>query len=129
MRNLLIKLFKQRKTNKTWGYFLQTISQLGMIAQLINMSLLIITTATVLQTRGIMIPVWLLGLVACSVILSAALVIFKMGVPSWFSAWNDQFYKHENPLRQDLENIKESLARLEKANKEKERDTVTSFRL
>ena len=104
-----MKLFKQHKVGKSWGHLMQVAGQIGYVITVVNLCLLIITTSTLLQTRGIMMPVWLLGLLAVIVIGSAGLIIFKYGLPSFFGAWNQQFYKHNNPMRADLEKIQKQL--------------------
>ena len=113
-----MSLFKQHKMGNAWGHLMQVAGQIGYVITVVNLCLLIITTSTLLQTRGVMMPVWLLGLLAVIVIGTAGLVIFKYGLPSFFGAWNQQFYKHDNPMRKDLEEIKRQLAELrnEKGN-------------
>jgi len=113
-----MKLFKQHKMGNSWGHLMQVAGQIGYVITVVNLCLLIITTSTLLQTRGVMVPVWMIGLLAAVVIGIAGLVIFKFGLPSFFGAWNQQFYKHDNPMRKDLEEIKRQLAELmnEKGN-------------
>lgn len=38
---------------------------------------------------------------------------WKFSVPSFFRAWTHSFYTEDNPLRQDIEEIKERLAKIE----------------
>jgi len=118
MKRLLAIIFKQHKGGNFWGHLMQVAGQIGYVITVVNLCLLIITTSTLLQTRGIMAPVWMIGLLAAVVIGIAGLVIFKFGLPSFFGAWNQQFYKHDNPMRKDLEEIKRQLAELrnEKGN-------------
>lgn len=113
MRRLVALIFKQHKGGNAWGHLMQVAGQVGYVITVVNLCLLIITTSTLLQTRGIMAPVWLLGLLAVIVIGSAGVVIFKFGLPSFFGAWNQQFYKHDNPMRKDLEEIKRYLTAME----------------
>jgi len=113
-----MRIFKQHKMGKSWGHLMQVAGQIGYVITVVNLCLLIITTSTLLQTRGVMVPVWLLGLLAVIIIGIAGILIFKFGLPSFFGAWNQQFYKHDNPMRKDLEEIKKQLAELrnEKGN-------------
>lgn len=113
MGRLADSIFKQHKGGNAWGHLMQVAGQVGYVITVVNLCLLIITTSTLLQTRGIMAPVWLLGLLAVIVIGSAGVVIFKFGLPSFFGAWNQQFYKHDNPMRKDLEEIKRYLTAME----------------
>lgn len=109
-----MKLFKQYNIGNTWGYIVQVASQGGIVIQVVMLSTQVIILASVLQLRGIMIPVWLIGLLAFSIVGTAGILIFKLGNPSYFAAWNEQFYKHNNPLRKDIEDIKRTLAELRK---------------
>lgn len=106
------RLSKQHNIGRSWGYFLHIIGQMGMVTQLVNLCLLIVTTATVLQTRGVMVSIWLLGFLVALTLLSAGVVIFKVGLPSYFSAWNQQWYSHDNPLRKDIEQLKIEVSQL-----------------
>lgn len=104
-----VPFLKQRETGNTWGNFMQVVQQLGLAVQVVNLVLLVITTSSILQTRGYDIPVWLLGIIAMLVIFGAGILVFTLGMPSYFSAFNEQFYKHKNPMRKDIEKIMEKL--------------------
>jgi len=99
-------MLKQKRTGKIWGYLMQIAQQEAFVFQSIVLVLSVITTASVLQIRGYAVPVWLLAIVAIVVILAGGVAIWLRGLPSYFSAFNDQFYKHDNMLRQDIEKIK-----------------------
>ena len=114
-----MKLFRQHNIGNTWGYIQQIAGQGAIITQIVMITIQTITLASVLQLRSIMVPTWLIGLLAFSIIITAGILIFKLGNPSFFSAWNQQFYEHNNPLRKDIEEIKEVLAEIQKAQNEK----------
>ena len=104
-----MRIFKQHKVGKTWGYILQVAQQGGLVTQIIMLTIQIITLASVLQLRGIMVPVWLLGLLAFGILGTTGIILYKFGNPSYFSAWSEQFYKHDNPMRRDIEENKKML--------------------
>lgn len=121
-----MKFFKQYKIGNTWGYLIQVAGQGSVITSIVMLSIQIIVLASVLQLRGIMIPVWLIGLLAFSIVGVAGILIFKLGNPSYFASLNEQFYKHDNPIRKDIEEnkkilgeIKKTLAEIQKAQYEK----------
>lgn len=121
-----MRLFKQYRVGNTWGYIQQVISQGAVITQIVMISIQVVTLASVLQLRGIMVPAWLLGLLAFSIVGTAGILIFKLGNPSFFAAYNEQTYKHSNPIRKDieenkkvLEEIQKTLAEIQKAQYEK----------
>ena len=108
-----MKLFKQNnKLGKTWGYIMQVATQAGVVFQIITLFMQIITLSSVLQLRGMYVPVWLIALLSAFIIVTSGIIIFKLGNPSYFSAWAEQFYKHDNPMRKDMEEIKEAIKAL-----------------
>jgi len=100
-----MKVLKQRNIGKWWGYFMQIIQQEAVVIQAIMIILQLITTATVLQIAGYQMPVWLLAVIVAGLLIVGGLGVWIIGMPSYFSAFNDQFYKHDNPLRKDVEDI------------------------
>lgn len=104
-----MRIFRQYKVGNAWGNFMQVIQQLGLVVQVINLCLLVVTTSSILQSRGYEIPIWLLGIIVVLMILGAGLLIFKLGMPSYFGAFNEQCYKHNNPMRRDIEKIMDKL--------------------
>lgn len=100
-----MKVFRQRNVGKSWGFFMQIIQQEAIVVQGTILLLSLITTASVLQIRGFQIPVWLLAVVVGLFLIVGAVAIWAAGMPSYFKAFNDQFYKHGNPMRKDIEKI------------------------
>ena len=109
-----MKVLKQRNIGRWWGYFMQIIQQEAIVIQAIMMILQLITTATVLQIAGYQIPIWLLTVIVASMLIVGGLGVWIIGMPSYFSAFNDQFYKHDNPLRKDVEKIAEQQKKIMK---------------
>ena len=108
------KLLKQRKMGNAWGFFMQIVQQEAIPIQTVILVLSLITTASVLQIRGYEVPIWLLAVVIGVVLIIGGLLIFTVGMPSYFSAFNDQFWKHNNPLRRKIESIEENQKRIMK---------------
>lgn len=106
--NRLKKVMKQRKTGIGWGYFMQIIQQEAVVVQGIMIVLQMITTASVLQIVGYQIPLWLIAVMVGTVLIVGGVVVFIKGMPSYFKAFNQQFYKHENPMRKDIELLQEN---------------------
>lgn len=105
-------MLKQKRTGKIWGYLMQIAQQEAFVFQSIVLVLSLITTASVLQIRGYAVPVWVLAAVAVVIIFAGGLAIWLRGLPSYFSAFNDQFYKHDNLLRQDIDKLKKDNERI-----------------
>lgn len=108
------KLFRQRKMGNAWGYFMQIVQQEAIPIQSVILVLSLVTTASVLQIRGYEIPIWALALVIAVVLAIGGVAIFTVGMPSYFSAFNDQFWKHNNPLRRKMEAIEENQRKIMK---------------
>jgi len=110
----LFKQYKIGKIGKPWGYIIQVAGQGSVITTTVMMAIQVVTLASVLQLRGIMVPVWLLGFLAFSIVGTAGIIIFKLGNPSYFAALNEQAYKHDNPIRRDIEENKKVLEEIKK---------------
>lgn len=97
------KALKQRKTGIGWGYFMQIIQQEAVVVQGIMIVLQLITTASVLQIVGYQMPLWFLALIVAIILIIGGVIVFIKGMPSYFKAFNDQFWKHDNPMRRAIE--------------------------
>ena len=110
-----IKFFGQRKTGMQWGTLVQ-IAQQGMIfVTVLNLFLLAATAynttlSAYFQARGIYISFLVFLAIIIGVMLAVGLWAWKFALPSFYSAFNDQFYKHNNLLRRDIEALKEDNA-------------------
>lgn len=75
-----------------------------------------VTIAAWLRDQGIDFPFWIfLILLTVSIVL---LFIFEYTVvfPSFFSAWNKQWWDHDNPMRKEMEDLS---AKIDKVIEEK----------
>lgn len=115
MSGLRHKIFGQRNIGKQWGIFAQVASQLAIFVSMINL-LLIAATAynTTLSgwfiEKGIDIGFWHFVFIIVGLLGVAFILLYKFALPSFFEFWNDQFYRHDNPLVRDVEEIKKMLA-------------------
>lgn len=106
-----MKIFGQVNTGRGWGYVAQVASQAAIFITVLNLFMLAATfyqttLSLWLQDRGIVFPFWLFMSVLVAVLALMAVVLYKFAVPSFFNAFSEQFYKHDNPLRADIEVIK-----------------------
>lgn len=127
MNKIIGFIFRQHNIGNWWGAFAQSIGQVSIFLTLFN-TLLLIPTAYVTwfapwtQNMGLQIPITLFILVIflCGVVV--LLAAYKILTPSSFSFWNDQFWRHDNLLRQKLNDIetrqKEIKGILEKLEKQ-----------
>lgn len=124
------RIFKQHYIGKQWGTFAQVATQGAIFITIINLVLL---TATAYNTtlnpwfelKGLYIPFWVFMGSIIVFLLFAAILIYKFALPSFYSFFNDQFYRHGNLLKRDLELLKEEngkiLKKLEELKEELEK--------
>ena len=87
---------------RLWGYAIQVAGQISAPATLINMMMLALTFSRVWG-----IPwYWVVG-IAFSAVGILGVIAWKFALPGVFAAQNEQWYKHDNPMRQDIERIAE----------------------
>ena len=129
MKQLIVRMLKQKNVGNTWGYIAQTASQGAVFITVINFFMLAATFfatafSPYLIERGISLPFWLFLVLLTIPIISMGFVMFKYAVPSFFSAFNDQFYKHGSNLKKDMAELKRGnkniLKRIGKLEKKKE---------
>ena len=109
-----MKFLKQRNTGKFWGFSMQIIQQEAVVIQGLILLSSLITTSSILQIRGYEIPVWILIITVCIIIVVGGVAVYVLGMPSYFSAFNDQFYRHNNPMRIDIERLQSNDEELKK---------------
>jgi len=72
-----------------------------------------------LLSKGLQLPFWVFALSVATVVLALVLFEWKLGLPSMFAAWNDQFWEHKNPLRKEVEELHKKLNEIRKVLDEK----------
>jgi hypothetical protein len=107
-----MRLFQQSSNTKgmprIWGYAIQVAGQISAPVTLINLVLLGLTFSRVWGVPWYLV----IGFIAVG-ISTLGLFAFKVLLPGVYSAQNEQWYKHDNPMRKDLEEIKHMLTKLE----------------
>ena len=100
-------LMKQQKISNHWGGLLQSVSQIAILIGLLN--LIMISTLAFDKIRGFGIPFWAF-MVALFVLLAISVIcVHKWSTPSLFSYWNSQWYNHDNPIVEDIIEIKQMI--------------------
>jgi hypothetical protein len=98
------KFFKQENTGMWWGGFKAIISSASSYASWVSMAMQALTLYYVAKSG---IPIWVFAIVAASFVLTVFVFEWKITIPSAMKFTNSQQYKHDNPIRRDLEEIKE----------------------
>ena len=109
-----MNIFKQKNVGNHWGIFANVAAQLSILIAMLNLLLLIATAYNTtlrewFEQYGIPLNfLAFMGLIAL-LLLVAAVLVYKFALPSYFSAVNDQIYKHDNPIRKDIEQVQKSI--------------------
>lgn len=106
-------IFKQQYLGKQWGIVALSAGQLAIFVGIINLLLNSVEAfdniEAWLQQVGISISFWMfLGVIILG-LLVVLLFMFKFALPSFWSVFNDQFYRHNSLFRKDIEAIKKKL--------------------
>ncbi len=94
--------------------------QVGQYVSYLTMALAGIGAYPVIISWGINVPVWMYVMILVGFVLVICLVEYVIGQPPTFSYWNQQWWKHDNPFRQDYEErmkrIEDKIDKLKEAN-------------
>jgi len=112
-------LFRQYDIGNWWGAFKNVAAGSSMYVTIINLVLLAVTA------YGTTIAPWLQGkglnvtfAAFFGILLVIVLVIFafeyKASIPSQFSFWNDQWWRHNNPIKKKMDKMDKRLVAIEK---------------
>lgn len=113
MGKILKFIFRQYNIGQGWGAFSQTFAQITAFITLFN-TLLLIPTAYVTwfspwaHDRGWVISFTSFFLVILVVSVITLFVGYKLLVPSSFSFWSSQFWKHQNPIKRKLDRMEKN---------------------
>lgn len=114
MRKFLSSLLKQHDIGQGYGGFINTVSSTAMFVTFFN-TLLLVPMAYVTwvkpwtEGKGIYLAFTsFVGLIALSGFI-VLLIQYKLLTPSTFFFWNRQFWKHNNPIRQKLNEIEKKM--------------------
>jgi hypothetical protein len=107
------------------GGIKHSMGQIGIYVSFINLILLIITSYNTgwVQRYFVGLNFFQFTGIIIGLILMALLFEFKVDMPNYFGFWNQQFWRHDNPLRQNLEamnrkidELKEEIEKLKDEN-------------
>lgn len=123
MSNLKNSIMKQTKSMNWWGQF-------RYIAQFISFYFLILTAVTAsgtffytvikpwLKTSfDIDLGIWVFYGILVVGLFSVLIFEYKVTMPGWQSIWNNQWWQHDNPMRQKIEKIEKDIEEIKKSVK------------
>ena len=115
---------KQVNIGNWWGAVMTLAGRISGYVSMINLVLLAFfaypsISGFIVNYTGIVIPLWLF--MVCIVLLPFVMMILEyvFGLPSFIAFNNQQAYKHNNPVRVDIEILKKDVKKLLKASNKK----------
>jgi len=105
LRRIMNRIFHQNITFRQWGAVKQSVGQIGIYITamtFINTAITLYATGWV-QENVIDLRFFEFMGIMLGVVLLLLLFAWKVDMPSFFSSWNDQFWKHDNPLKKYLD--------------------------
>jgi len=110
------KFLRQENTGQWWGGFKATVSSASSYASWVSMGMqavvLYTVTSPTMNEKNISIPFWVFCLVIAVMAISILIFEWKVTIPSAVRFTNAQAYRHDNPIRADLEEIKSDIAKI-----------------
>ena len=102
---------------KVVGDAKQTVGQMGMYITLLNMVMLAITlwhttVSPIAESHGYTLPYWLLFLGLGVILVVLGTVERYSGLPGYMRSWIALFYTDDNPLKQDIKELKQENAEI-----------------
>jgi len=122
MNNILSK--QSHKFGLGWGVFKLLIQHTGAYIQMLilgfsSISAFYVLNQWTLETFSKSLPFTAFAL---AIVITIALLCFfewKLGLPSTFIAWNNQWWEHRNPLRRKMERIEKDITEIKELLKER----------
>lgn len=134
--NPIVKfIFKQYNTGSGWGAFKSTWANAISYMSIFNTAMIapmayVTWISPWLQPMGISIPFWSFGAVILIGVVVVLLSEYKFSTPSQQAFANEQFWKHDNPMRVEMENAeKRTMDKLDKQDKKLDRIEKMLLRL
>jgi hypothetical protein len=90
--------------------------QIGIYVSFINLVLLMITSYNTGWVQEHLLNINFAQFVAiiAGLLILALVFEFKVDMPNYFSFWNKQFWAHNNPMRQQMEQMQKTIEELQK---------------
>lgn len=119
---------RQINIGNWWGKMLLSGTQLSMFMALFTMGFAGIaayeTIRKAFQGWGIDLFFWQFVLLVFVLLVIGLYLAHLLGLASFFSSWNEQFWSHKNPMREKMEAMSDKLDELERLLEKHEKPTV-----
>lgn len=108
---------KQVNIGNWWGMLITLAGRLGTYVSMINLVLIAFfaypsVSVFITNLVGIVLPFWAFLLIVIALPFVAMIFEYIFGLPSFITFNNQQAYKHGNPMREDIEILKEDTRKI-----------------
>lgn len=110
----IFKIPEQKKASPFWGGIKDILSRAMFYISIINFILIMVTAYHTSIKDIIPVPFWTFFLVLSVLLFAVMIFEYVVMLPSSVVFSNRQSYKHENPMRDDMNRILDKLANMEK---------------
>ena len=108
------QLIPPQRRVKYIGAIKNVLSRSTFYISILNFFMIIATSYVVVIQKYFPLPFWCFLLVLILLVIGIMVFDYIIMLPSEISFMNWQTYEHNNPLREDLENLREELEKLDK---------------
>lgn len=111
-----LNLFTQFRIGMWWGAVKQAAGQISAYVTFINMAMLSVTVYSTGWIQEHIVNLNYLQFVGglAVVVLLLLLFAYKVDMPSYYACWNDQMWRHDNPMRREIEKQGRDIALIKK---------------
>jgi hypothetical protein len=113
------KFLKQVDTGAWWGGFKSIVSSAGGYASWASLALQVfnfyLLSNSWFADRNISIPLWLFAISIFIFAIGVLVFEWKVTIPSSYKFINAQGYKHDNPIRKDIEKLQSDIDKIKES--------------
>ncbi len=117
IKKLFGTMIRQKNIGRQWGSFVLVVTQMGIFTSSLTLLLVAINAygeiSGWLRIHGVTMPFWvfIVGIFGLMVVVFPVLA-WKFLLPSYYSSSNEQFFRHNNPIMKDMEELKKNNAEM-----------------
>ena len=108
-----MKLPEQKKVSSFWGGIKSVVGSVTFYVGILNFLLLLVTAYNTTLKYYISLPFWVYLVLMISALFIIGVIEYLWIIPSAVVFSNQQAWKHDNPVREDLKVIKDKISELE----------------
>jgi hypothetical protein len=112
-------MIKQINIGNWWGALMTLAGRLNIYISMINMVLISFfaypsVSSFIVNNTGISIPFWAFILIIIITPFVVMVFEYKFGLPSFIAFNNEQAWRHDNPIRKDIESMQRDITEIKR---------------